>query len=379
MGLASYNSVAFFGAQGAGKTLAMIDLGLKLAVNRKRGLVSNLNLNVEGIYKYGVKHQIDWLKQICDDECVYSLIGDYEQDLLFRYPYTIVMFDEAGILLNSRSWQKNNKNILTEGNQLRKSRTTFLWTAQYADMTDKSLRATVERCAWCDGTSYFNVDRQIDILVWKDVKFFKARQFWEWIDAPLAKLKPVATFLKTLDRYWGPLGEKDKDLFNCYDSHDKIGRTIAYPLQPIRVPSRYYCELPKYYYYQRCPQQGMKFWHDPILRREYEWVEPDSLEAIGYEFMGHFPYLMGRRQKIYDYDFIVEDSIESLALQFTGGPANYSGFVRKEKSLPWGEFESEKPLPRFFGWENYKNLLNSDYNSIPVYQNGRGKVKSKRR
>ena len=116
MELANYNSVAFFGAQKAGKTLAMIDLGLKLAVNRKSGLVSNLNLNVEGIYKYGVKHKIDWLKQICDEECVYNLIGDYEQDLLFRYPYTVVMFDETEILLNSKSWQKNNRNILTEGN-----------------------------------------------------------------------------------------------------------------------------------------------------------------------------------------------------------------------------------------------------------------------
>lgn len=358
MGLASYNSVAFFGGQGSGKTFAMIKLALKLATVRKRGIVSNLNFNVGEIYNYGVKYKNDWLKQICDDNCITSLPGNYEQDLLFRYPYRIVCFDEAGILLNSRSWQKNNKSILFDGNQLRKRFCTFLWTAQYADMTDKTLRSSVERCAWCEGTSYFNPDKQIDILVWKDVKFFKSEVFWGWVDDPVEKkLKPVPTFLKTTDRYWGPLDAKDKDLFNCYNSHDLIGSEVSRPLPPIYLPRRYRCEFPSLYYYCKCPQKGAKNWEDPILRSQWELIDfpdsPDSISALAYEFSGE-KIPLDRRQEIVDWEYAAKDSIESLSLEFCQGLRDYVGWVKRKKPpIPNGYFETEKLLPLFKGWENY--------------------------
>jgi hypothetical protein len=298
---ASYNSCAFFGSQGSGKTLSMIKLGINLACRYRRGLVSNLRLNVAGFYDYSIKYNLDWLKRCCDENLIVSLPSNDDIELIFRYPFSIVMFDEAGIQLNNRNWEKNSNLILTQCNQLRKNFCTFLWTAQYASMSDKVLRATVELCAYCQGHSYFDYRRQKDILKKVDTRFFSSDAFWTWIDDPVMKLKPVSTMLKTRDRWSGPVSSKELMLFNCYNSHDTIGGNQPLPLKPIHTV--YKSNLPKNYYLSRL-ETGL----DPINRLSVQTIYPEySIESLTMYYFEGFP--LPAPTKIYHKlpsDFIFE-------------------------------------------------------------------------
>ena len=268
-GDSSCNSWAFFGKQGAGKTLGMIDLAIKLAVKRRRGIVSNLRLNPEGFYQYGLRYNLPWLCRIAKEGQIISLPTDADMDLLFRYPYSIVLFDEAGALMFSRNWQKSNDSIIRSGIQLRKNYCNLIWTAQYADQADKFLRSTVERCVWSEGLSFFNWRTQKDILVWRSNRHFEAREFWAWVDNDELRSKHIKTALKSLQHDSGRVTQRHKDLFNCFDSHGLVGSVISQHLQPIVTNYYYRCDLPKSYYQSKIHTP----YDDPILNLRFNFKE----------------------------------------------------------------------------------------------------------
>lgn len=320
----SYNSVAYFGRQGAGKTLQMVHDAIRMAVARKRGIVGNLDLNPEGFYNFGVKYKIDWLKRIADEGQIINLPSDSDLDLLFRYPYSIILFDEAGAKMFSRNFQKNNKNMVEQGVQLRKNYCTLLWTAQYENMADKFLRATVERCVWCDGVTIFNADTQKDILLSRSARYFWAREFWVWCDDPKLKMHPVQTMLKSLKHEGGRVTQKHKDIFNCFNSHAILGSKIENPLKPIILNYRYRCDLPRNYYLLR---SGNMDCDDPMTRMRYRMVEKEI-----------------PTDKYINYLAYSEDPF------FAEPPKPERKRLAVACHLP-GYFETEKPLPVFKGWD----------------------------
>ncbi len=318
LGKASYNSVAYFGRQGAGKTLQMIKDAIRLACERRRGIVGNLWLKPEGFYRYGVKYKLDWLKRIADEGQIITLPSEADLDLLFRYPYSVVLFDEAGAKMFTRNFQSNSKNMIEQGVQLRKNYCTLLWSAQYETQTDKFLRATVERCCWCSGISKFDWRTQKDYLYWRSARYFNAREFWVWCDDERLRMHPVQTALKSIKHDSGMVDQRHKDLFNCFDSHSIIGTKIERPLQPIILNYRYRCDLPKYYYQTKIKET----YDDPITRYRYEWREPQlSLETYLYT------------KAYYEDPFFQDIPKKQLATAY-----HFHGY-----------FETEKPLPLYTG------------------------------
>ena len=286
IGKASYNSIAYFGRQGAGKTLQMMWDCIKLACDRRRGIVGNLWLKPEGFYNFGVKYKLDWLKRIADEGQIVTLPSDSDMDLLFRYPYSIVMFDEAGAKMFSRNFQSNNKNMIEQGVQLRKNYCTLLWTAQYENMADKFLRATVERCVWCDGISKFDWKTQKDYLTWRSSRYFIAREFWVWVDDPKLRMHPIQSELKNIKHDQGPVTQRHKDIFNCFDSHSILGSSIDRAMPPIILSYRYRKDLPKSYYLLKCREKGLDFIDDPLTRMRYEYRDTLTTE----EYINYLAY-----------------------------------------------------------------------------------------
>ena len=213
----SYNSVAYFGKQHTEKTLQMMWDGIRLACDRQKRIVGNLWLKPEGFYNFGVKYKLDWLKRIADEGQIITLSSDSDMDLLFRYPYSIIMFDKAGAKMFSRNFQSNNKNMIEQGIQLRRNYCTLLWTTKYEDITDKFLKAIVERCVWCHGIYKFDWKTQKDYLRWRSAQYFLARDFWILVDGRLEE-NWIQRELKKIKHEKGRITEKHKDIFellNC--------------------------------------------------------------------------------------------------------------------------------------------------------------------
>lgn len=330
----SCNSWAFFGDQGSGKTLGAMDLALKLAVKRKRGIVSNLAISPEGIYAYGHKYKIDWLKRIADEGQVVNLPTNYDLDLLFRYPRSIVIFDEAGALMFSRNFSTNNKTIIEAGIQLRKNLTNLIWTAQYPEQSDKFMRETVERCVWCDGVQFFNHNLQIDVALFRSERHFISKQFWAWVDNPELRLKHVKTILRSLGSIKRFVNLRDLYVLGCFDSHSVVGSVVPQPLQPIVQNYQYRTDLSRGYYLNKIRAiygDSLDFWDDPLTNYRYKSIPPSDYQIN--EYINNNPY-----------GFILPPP-----------PCNYRVVACH---LP-GFFPTDQPLPRYDGSNNKKSSLSS--------------------
>lgn len=350
----SCNSWAFFGDQGSGKTLGAMALALQLAIKRRRGIVSNLAISPEGVYAYGHKYKIDWLKRIADEGQVVNLPSNYDLDLLFRYPRSIVIFDEAGALMFSRNFQNNNKTIIEAGIQLRKNLTNLIWTAQYPEQSDKFMRETVERCVWCDGVQFFNRSLQIDVALFRSERHFVSKHFWAWVDNPELRLKHVKTALRSLGSVKRFVNQRDLYVLGCFDSHSIVGSVVARPLQPIIQSYEYRTDLPRGYYLNRVRivyGDRLKEWDDPLTNYTYRLTPPRESEIL--EYLNN------------DYGFLMPPP-----------PSNYQAIAC---ILP-GYFPADQPLPPYTGFDKNNSSKVSSINrgkqSKPIKQSIKNKPKT---
>ena len=276
----SYHIQGFIGEVGSGKTLALMQAALKEANRRKYGITANFDINVNEVYKYGEKFKKDNLKRICDDGRILCYPNDSQRDILFRYPQSIVLIDELGTKMKSRDWQKNtfNGRVLDFMAMCRHTRNLVFWTAQFADQADKYVRELTQWVGWCNGFSVPDIKRDIDVLIWRETKFYKARDFWFVEEDKKTQMKPARKFLKQKDSWWGPLLPKHYQILKCYDSFGSVESKFDRPVQAIKTDYR--CNLRKDYYYRLFFKKHLGngkeiTYKDPFTRYEYVFEEHD--------------------------------------------------------------------------------------------------------
>jgi hypothetical protein len=322
----------FVGQMRSGKTLSMIQLALDIASYREYGIVSNIPLNLEGIYKYAhfMGRRYDWLKFAVDCGHIFSIVNPADRDHLFRYPYKVIIFDEMGILLNSRSWKENSKSRFVEYlPQLGHLYCSLLYTAQFPEQIDATLRRLTSYIAFVSGVSKYRKNfklyqNQGDInkihihkLIWRDIKFFRSQEFWNWYESDLRFRKPLSTIVKQFASWWGVLSKKHKLLFNCYDSHGKLGGLIDTKFPPVH--SSFGCRLP-YSYYQDiitkvCNDHYFQYL-DPIRRKKSIYVK---------EFNQFLDENLDKNYKfVYDDPIVFKDFVKYDQYNNNGGKINNS-------------------------------------------------------
>jgi hypothetical protein len=139
--------IGIMGDFGTGKTLSMVEQGLKVANHRKRRIVANFACN----YKY--------LKEYCKlkkyDNILWRHIQiESEEDLLklISCRNAVILLDEAGLEMFSRNFKHQGRsNILHEMFQIRKSRSIIIFSCQYIDQVDKQMKDNTQLWIYCKG------------------------------------------------------------------------------------------------------------------------------------------------------------------------------------------------------------------------------------
>jgi hypothetical protein len=122
---------AFVGALGAGKSYSMVELGLRYLS--------------QGYRVYSVTHDIQYADPVDIDHIpkLISLSADGKQD-------SVLLMDEAGLLLFSRDWaRKDTSPLIQFVITSRKRGFHIFYTAQYKAMVDKVLREVTTDVVYC--------------------------------------------------------------------------------------------------------------------------------------------------------------------------------------------------------------------------------------
>ena len=163
--------IGIAGAIGSGKSFTQLKHGLKYVEERQKQLVTNFAIDIRGLHRYasmpeiynrplgwfftelrklvyGLKYslwlalpkyfkkprklrfkpQLPWVKYLCENGGIVQIPAPKNLQALL-IPESVVLLDEAGILLNSRDFANTPKELLADLAQSRKTGTDLIWCA----------------------------------------------------------------------------------------------------------------------------------------------------------------------------------------------------------------------------------------------------------
>lgn len=277
------------GAIGSGKSFTQLKHGLKYVEQRQKQLVTNFPINVNELRKYAsqpvqyqswfgyfkfnlklliysfrysfyslapkklrkpkkpkVRPMLPWVKSLCESGGVIQIPSPrYIESLLI--PESVVLLDEAGILLNSREFAKTSKQLLADLAQSRKDGCDLIWCAQFDEQVDRQLRLLTQFWIHCESYSMFDKKMRRPKLYYKRIFWFRCSDYQEWLQNPRARGSHIKTrYIYSTVYEGGLLNAADRQLFKVYDSFARLDKVYGGAL----INSMFQCKLPKDYYFR---------------------------------------------------------------------------------------------------------------------------------
>ena len=302
--------IGIAGAIGSGKSFTQLKHGLKYIEQRQKQLVTNFPINVEELRKYAslpveyqtirgyfiyelkkliyalvlglssvfpfirkpkkpkLKPHLPWVKHLCETGGIVQIPAPEKIEALL-IPESVVLLDEAGILLNSREFANTSKQLLADLAQSRKDGCDLLWCAQFDEQVDRQLRMLTQFWIHCESLSVFDKKMRRPKLVYKTIYWFRSCDYQEWKNNSRVRGNPIKTrFAFATQTESGFLSESDKQLFKIYDSFKRLDKKYDGSL----INTMWQCKLPRDYYFNRL---GLLYLseNDP-LSKDYVYSPP---------------------------------------------------------------------------------------------------------
>lgn len=276
------------GAIGSGKSFTQLKHGLKYVEQRQKQLVTNFPIDVNELRKYAslpveyqsfhgyffynikcliyafkynfyyltfkklpkpkkpkLKPMLPWIKRLCESGGIIQFPSPENLEALL-IPESVVLLDEAGILLNSREFAKTSKQLLADLAQSRKDGCDLIWCAQFDEQVDRQLRLLTQFWIHCDSLSAFDKKMRRPKLFYKRIFWFRCSDYQEWLNNPRVRGSHIKTRLLYATVYeGGALSFADKCLFKIYDSFKRLDKKY----DGAKINTYWQCKLPSDYYY----------------------------------------------------------------------------------------------------------------------------------
>lgn len=287
------------GAIGSGKSFTQLKEGLKYANDREKQLVTNFSIDRKALYKYAstpkaydsylgafrcelkkffyafrfslhsvfpktikkpkkikFKPRLPWIKYLCQTSWGIIQIPYATKLEALLIPESVVLLDEAGILLNSRDFKDTTKDLLSGLCQSRKDGTDLIWAAQFDDQVDRQLRMLTQFWIHCESLSIFDKKMKRPKLHWKAIHWFRASDYQDWLNNPRDRSNSLKTrFQYATKTENGLLSIADKMIFSIFDSFTRLDFLNPLSFQSVNKSSfvftKWHCKLPKDYYFSR--------------------------------------------------------------------------------------------------------------------------------
>lgn len=278
--------IGLAGAIGSGKSFTQLKQALDYAEERQKQLVFNFEINVKELHKYAslpkhydsmfgyvffelrrlfvgilkmafpkqcrhlkmpsAKPKLPWIRRLCEVGGICQIPAPKHLEALL-IPESVVCLDEAGILLNSRSFASTSMQLLADLAQSRKDGCDLFWAAQFEEQVDKQVRLLTQYWIHCDSLATYDKKMRRPKLFWKRVYWFRASDYMHW----LSNVQDRGSHFKARFAYGfkyegGLLTPSDKQLFKVFDSFSRLDKARS----GAKITSMHQCLLPRDYYFQ---------------------------------------------------------------------------------------------------------------------------------
>jgi hypothetical protein len=239
-----------------------------------------------------------WLNYLVENG---GIIQIYAPKILqaLMIPESVVLLDEAGVFLNARQFQKLSIKFLNDLAQSRKQGTDIVWAAQFDEQVDKQFRLLTQFFIHCSSLSRYSARIGRPIMYIKNVVFFTASSYFDWIKDPRNKIRPLRTrfgFASKVES--GPLSKEDKMIFDIFSSFDRLDSdsfVVSYlqkrreqhkPFE-INIVTLWKCDLSPTYYRRKLhpnylPEMDpLSALYNPRVFADYDFLESSrGLEVV---------------------------------------------------------------------------------------------------
>lgn len=279
------------GAIGSGKSFTQMKHGLKYVEERQKQLVTNFPIDVDALRQYAslpkqyqsvlggfvfdlrrlifiiysylhwalpfiflkkakkprTTPQLPWIKRLCETGGIIQIPFPEKLEALL-IPESVVLLDEAGILLNSREFEKTSKQLLADLAQSRKDGCDLIWCAQFDEQVDRQLRMLTQFWIHCESLSVFDKKMRRPKLLYKRIFWFRCNDYQEWKNNPRARGNHFKTRAVYSSLYEGGLlSVADKKIFEIFDSFKRLDKKY----DGSDIQTIHQCKLPRDYYFDR--------------------------------------------------------------------------------------------------------------------------------
>lgn len=241
---------AIYGLPGRGKSLLMLQHGLRIAEKYKLRIVTNFNLDPIALAYYCKINNFMWLWENIPKGIVYYVSSNKNFAQFLQIQRAVILLDEMGLYAPSaQSWTLPAEAFNAVANN-RKMCQHIVYCAQYPSQVHSSLHDICSEILYAEGTTMWDEKLGNERLLFKDCHLFMPSEFKVWFRDPKIRKNPIKVWVLATKHWKGIISALDAHTFRIYDSFgllekqdDKVLSNAVFGYQPYIIDSACSVEL----------------------------------------------------------------------------------------------------------------------------------------
>lgn len=209
---------AIYGLPGRGKSLLMLQHGLRIAEKYRLKLVTNFCLDPLNLAYYCKINNLSWLFDNIPKGIVYYVSANKNFAQFLQIKNAVILLDEMGLYAPSaQSWTLPPEAFNAVANN-RKRAQHIVYAAQYPSQVHSSIHQICSEILYAEGMAIWDNELRNDRLLFKDVHLFGPSEFEVWFRDPKIRKNPVKVWVLATKHWKGIINAIDAQTFRVYDS-----------------------------------------------------------------------------------------------------------------------------------------------------------------
>jgi hypothetical protein len=215
---------AIYGLPGKGKSLLMLQHGLRIAEKYRLRLVTNFNLDPACLAYYCKLNNFIWLWENIPKGIIYYVSANKNFAQFLQIPNSVILLDEMGLYAPSaQSWTLPPEAFNAVANN-RKNCQHIVFAAQYPSQVHSAVQQICSEILYAEGTTIWDDKLRNEKLLFKDCHLFGPSEFEVWYRDPKIRKNPVKVWVLATKHWKGIISAMDAHTFRVYNSFGLLER-----------------------------------------------------------------------------------------------------------------------------------------------------------
>jgi hypothetical protein len=207
-----------YGLPGRGKSLLMLQHGLRIADKYRLRLVTNFLLDPVNLAYYCKVNNYKWLFDRIPEGIIYYVSANKNFAQFLQIQDSVILLDEMGLYAPAaQHWTLPPEAFNAVANN-RKRCQHIVYAAQYPSQVHSSIHQVCSEILYAEGRVVWDEKLRNDRLLFKDIHLFGPSEFEVWFRDPKIRKNPIKVWVLALKHWKGPISSMDVQTFRCYDS-----------------------------------------------------------------------------------------------------------------------------------------------------------------